>query len=60
MFRAQVTQIENGFFVGLPPEKSAIIKAAQEGQQPEGKIVFCDDYLEVVECLKANWPLEAV
>jgi len=57
--RFQITQIENGWFVALPPDQQTIIMYGQMGQQPEPKIVYCENYEAVIVTLKEAWPVVA-
>lgn len=60
MFQIQVTQIENGFLVALPPGRLVQEMALKQGQQPQPIVSFGQDYTAVCKILKENWPISVV
>lgn len=51
-----ISEIENGFLLGLPPEQHNIIAAAQMGQQAQPRVQFCENLEAVIVSLKEVWP----
>lgn len=52
----QITQIVNGWVVGVPPSEADARAAAVRNQMPQPKASYCKDFHEVVQVLKDNWP----
>lgn len=54
----QITQIENGWVVALPPSQSDLVVAARQQTQPTPRMNYCATYEEVCNCLKSVWPVD--
>lgn len=52
----QITEIENGWIVAIPPSESEIRAASVSQRQPQGRVSFCEDYEAVCNTLKSEWP----
>lgn len=52
----QLTEIENGWIIGIPPDESELRAAQVSQRQPQGRVVFCEDYEAVRVALKSEWP----
>lgn len=54
----QITEIQNGFIVGIPPTQDELRAAAVSGRQPQGEAIHCEDYQQVCDKLRKLWPSE--
>lgn len=54
----QITEIQNGFIVGIPPTADELRAAAVSGRQPQGEAIHCEGFTEVTDTLRKLWPSE--
>lgn len=57
MLNINITEIENGFLVATPPTKMQQDMAARNNQQAQMKVKYCEDFDDIVQALKAEWPI---
>ncbi len=53
MMQIQITEIDNGWLVGTPPQMNKITQ-----QQTDPHVIYCEDYSAVCQALKQFWPKE--
>lgn len=52
----QITEIQNGFIVGIPPTLEEQRAAAVSGRPAQGEAIHCEGYTEVCNELRKLWP----
>lgn len=52
----QVTEIQNGWIIAVPADQDELRAAQVSGRQPQGTVIYCEEYEQVCVELKKLWP----
>lgn len=54
----QITEIDNGFIIGVPPTNDELRAAQVSGRAPQGQAIYCEDFQQVCDGMRGLWPSE--
>lgn len=52
----QITEIQNGWMIAVPPDQDEQRAAAVSGRSAQGTVIYCEGYTEVCNELRKLWP----